>query len=289
MAASPRDMTLSRRNTEAYIETIDDRGRCHVAIVDLESATVVKDIPLDFPAIGNLVLSSDERRLYAPTASGVKVIDTARRTIVKTLKADGDYGFTAFLTPRGDLLWVAYADHIAAIQLSTGSIAYRITLTGATSDSPDITFSADGRTAYALQIDTINIIDVATHKVSRHFKYLAGLSIMANGPVIYVAGDKDMRSHDARVATVDPNTGKILHSETFYGRGRHLALSPDKRRLYVTNPDGYSIEVFDTATGRPVHTIAVDGGFPWDLAISADGSTLYVTEAAANALTVFKA
>jgi DNA-binding beta-propeller fold protein YncE len=295
LKASPNAIALSSLHNSAYIENTSDQMDGDISVIDLASKSVIKDIPLGGSAYQDTIsLSPDQHLLYVPAGADVKVIDTARRAIVKTLKADGPGIFSTFLAPRGDLLWVSYTQYIAVVRVSNDSIAHYIPLTNGqgspNNPATDIRFSADEKTAYILQDDAISVMDVATYKVVKKFKYKNGLSLVLNGSKMYVGGFTEDDSLNAgRVATLDLSSGRVLHSETFSpGRARHLVLAPDKRHLYATDPEGGAIYVFDTVTGRAVDTIMATGDFPWDLAVTADGSTLLVTQSSENAVTAFR-
>src|SRR5215472_11451939 len=98
----------------------------------------------------------------------------------------------------------------------------------------------------------------------------------------------------ASVAAVD-----LIHPDkpvTFVPVGRHpttMLLNSGRTRLFVANSDEDSISVIDTLRDRVIETISVrlsekslPGGAPEGLALSADGTTLYVADAHSNAVAV---
>jgi YVTN family beta-propeller protein len=98
----------------------------------------------------------------------------------------------------------------------------------------------------------------------------------------------------ASVAAVD-----VIHPDkpvTFVPVGRHpttMLLNSGRTRLFVANSDEDSISVIDTLRDRVVETISVrlsekslPGGAPEGLALSSDGTTLYVANAHSNAVAV---
>ena len=64
-----------------------------------------------------------------------------------------------------------------------------------------------------------------------------------------------------------------------------VALSPDGTQAYVTNVNGNSVSVIDTATGTVRSTIAV-GEHPEGVAFSPDGALVYVTSLVDNSVSV---
>lgn len=64
-----------------------------------------------------------------------------------------------------------------------------------------------------------------------------------------------------------------------------VALSPDGKRAYVTNADGNSVSVIDTATNTVTTTIAV-GANPQAVAITPNGARAYVANAGGDSVSV---
>ncbi len=112
-------------------------------------------------------------------------------------------------------------------------------------------------------------------------------------------------------ALVDPKTGSISSGsvDVFSQEGRlvrtipvglhpnDLAVSPDKQYLYVSNSNSDDITVINTATSKTTGTISVRtdssekafiGDSPNALALSADGTHLYVANGMDNAIAVIR-
>jgi YVTN family beta-propeller protein len=62
-------------------------------------------------------------------------------------------------------------------------------------------------------------------------------------------------------------------------------MSPDGKRVYVSNGKDGSVSVIDTASNAVVTTIPV-GKRPWNMAITPDGSKLYVANGRSNSVSV---
>jgi YVTN family beta-propeller protein len=100
-------------------------------------------------------------------------------------------------------------------------------------------------------------------------------------------------------ATASVAVKDLSHSDapvTFIPVGRHpteMILNAARTRLYVANSNADSVSVIDTSRDRVVETISVrlaekalPGDSPEGLALSPDGSTLYVANAHSNAVAV---
>jgi YVTN family beta-propeller protein len=100
--------------------------------------------------------------------------------------------------------------------------------------------------------------------------------------------------NDASIAVVDPGheQAKVKHIAV----DRHptaMVLNRARTRLYVVNSNADTVSVIDTASDREIERIDVRlseetliGSSPENLALSADGATLYVANAHSNAVAV---
>jgi len=80
----------------------------------------------------------------------------------------------------------------------------------------------------------------------------------------------------AGITSVDPvagTSGPSIHTDA---GSIGVAVSPDRRRVYVTNFDAGTLSVVDPAAGRTLNTVPV-GRAPRAIALSADGGTAWVT------------
>src|SRR5262245_2907076 len=91
------------------------------------------------------------------------------------------------------------------------------------------------------------------------------------------------------VAVVDPVKANVTAVWPTQAHPTEMALSPDRRTLYVACANSTSVSVLDTADGKSLETIvcslhpsAPPGNTPVSLALDADGHTLYVANANAN-------
>jgi YVTN family beta-propeller protein len=82
------------------------------------------------------------------------------------------------------------------------------------------------------------------------------------------------------VSIIDTTSNTVTHTITgangLYGGPAGIDFSPDGPFAYIPNFfEGKFIQVFDTATKKPVSEVAL-GEFPRDIVVSKDGHTLYV-------------
>jgi YVTN family beta-propeller protein len=135
--------------------------------------------------------------------------------------------------------------------------------------------SSDGKTLFASNFsrDSVQVVDVATHKVRRELQ--AGLH-----PKILVLSKDDKTLFAANwsgasVTVVDTETGKTIRTLSVGLHPRGMALTR-AGVLYVANFDGASIDVFYGDGFSRTYRLAVCR-IPRHLALSPDEKTLYIS------------
>ena len=92
----------------------------------------------------------------------------------------------------------------------------------------------------------------------------------------------------ASISVVDTATHTVIQTIRLTGenvRPMGAVVSPDGQRLYVTTGRGGTVVALDTATNKPVGSVAV-GTRPWGLALSPDGARLYTANGPSNDVSV---
>lgn len=164
-------------------------------------------------------------------------------------------------------------DTLSLVDLMTGKQCVRLP----TGKAPhEIAVSANGRHAAVVGYGaaTIDIFDIARARLVRR------VNIMPNdGPhgIAWISRNRILVVTDRgnSLVRLDPRNGKFAALSTGQ-RGSHmLAVSPDRRRAYVSNILSGSVSVFDLERWTKLSDIAV-GGNPEGLAIAPDGGTLWI-------------
>jgi YVTN family beta-propeller protein len=232
-----------------------------------------------------LAVSPDGSRLYAADDEGyLLVIDTATNSLITTLSLDyfggGEeipVGIT--VSPDGSKVYIAAAG---------------------TDPGPDILAVMDTATN---SWDTVAGLDTDSNGTFGGMIWFhpAGVAVTPGGSKIYVAGGGapvdgtgandtlmmvDTKSFDTGVVTSVP-TG--AGADTF-----GLAITPDGKKLYAggttynesTSSSTGNISVIDTATDKLITTIPFGDDTPMGLAITPDGSKVYVANSTGNGVAV---
>lgn len=164
-------------------------------------------------------------------------------------------------------------DTLSLVDLATGQQCVRLP----TGKAPhEIAVSPDGRHAAVVGYGaaSIDIFDIARSRLVRR------IDIAPNdGPhgIVWTRRNRILAVTDRgnSLVSLDPRNGKFAALPTGQ-RGSHmLAVSPDRRRAYVSNILSGTISVFDMDRWTKLSDIPV-GGNPEGLAISPDGGTLWV-------------
>lgn len=121
-----------------------------------------------------------------------------------------------------------------------------------------------------------------------------GMAVSPDGRRLYVAvswwrDGKRPRIGPEAVVALDAKTLKVVRRYTAGGTDPEcVAVSPDGRRLYLSNEEAGTASILDAATGARRATLVV-GTEPEGVTASPDGRWVYVTAETSNVLTVIDA
>ncbi|MBN1137314.1 MAG: YncE family protein [Anaerolineae bacterium] len=233
----------------------------------------------------DIVVSPDGLRAYVANRStdNLFVIDLSTNQIVETIDLYpqaihplGPAPTRLAITPDGSRLLVinVHDGSVTVIDTATNSILQTL----AVGQGPtDVAISPDGSLAYIPnRLDwTTTVVDVAATSV------LTTVSVTGGGGPLAAAfapdGDRAyVVMQDAPVYILDPATHTITGTIGVTGTGWNadLAISADSNTGYLSAMSGGQIFVLDLASASVADTYEL--GYPQGLALSADGSRLYV-------------
>ncbi len=143
---------------------------------------------------------------------------------------------------------------------------------------------------------TVQVIDTVTDKVIASAQIgnrPRGLAVSPDGKRVYVAvswwrDGKRAASGKERIVALDAKTLKTVRSYEAGTDPECVAVSPNGKRLYLSNEDAGTASIVDVASGKHVTTLVV-GTEPEGVTASPDGKRVYVTAETSNVITVIDA
>jgi YVTN family beta-propeller protein len=265
-------ITLPLGKRPRGIKASPDGGRLFVALSGSPSAP---------PGVDEKTLPPPDR-----TADGIGVVDTRSFKLTTILKGPSDPEQLS-VSHDGQHLYVANEDSgkASVLEADGGKAVTELAVGG---EPEGVTTSPDGRFVYVTSEEDgqISVIDTNGHRVLKRFKVGARPRNVAFSPDssrAYVTAE-----NGGTVSVVNVSQHRVIQTIKLTGenvRPMGVAVSPDGRRLFVTTGRGGSVIAIDTATGRPVGSVAV-GARPWGIAVSPDGSRLFTANGPSNDVSV---
>jgi len=249
------------------------------------------EAPPKLDAKGNPILrkheqSDDDEDLPADkSADGIGVIDVAARKLVGRINAGSDPEEFA-LSKDGRYLYVSNEDVRTAsvINIRTAKVEHIIPVgqepEGAAT-SPDgsrfyITCEAGG---------DVYAIDTASYRVVGHFKVPVrprSVAFLLGGALAVIPSEST-----GQLNVVDTDEFKVLKVVDLPAGSRPMSVkvSPDGKRIYVSDGRAGTISVLDAHTRTLINSIRV-GQRPWGIVLSPDGKYLFSANGPSNDVSV---
>ncbi|HZS53667.1 MAG TPA: beta-propeller fold lactonase family protein [Bryobacteraceae bacterium] len=169
------------------------------------------------------------------------------------------------------------ADGIGVFDVATNKLV-RVMQAG--SDPENFAVSQDGKTIYVSNEDAsgISFVDVAQGKVTQTIRTgdePEGVTITPDGKLVYSTSEDE-----GTLAVINPDPGKLLKTFKVGRRPRNIVFMPDGKHGYVNAENDGAVVLFDAVKNLKQKEISLGkpGQIkPMGLALSSDGSKLYVT------------
>jgi YVTN family beta-propeller protein len=285
LGQEPEGVTVSPDNRTIYVA---DQNSKDVHVVDVASKQVsVVKVP-NTPRF--LALSADGSRLYVTlfennfTGNGLAVIDTAKRSLVKTIRT-GPRPFEPAVAPDGRV-WVPIHNG-ARVEIYDPQSLTEAARISVPPNPHWIVFTPDGRTAFTANHESsqISVVNVADGLVRKNFKVGRSPHALAVTPdgTRLVATNYDLDT----VEVYDTGDQRLIHKINVGKEPQAVMISADGRHAYVVNEGSDNLSVIALGDGKVVSTVAV-GDSPRVNAISPDGRRLYVTDGRGKTVTVLR-
>jgi YVTN family beta-propeller protein len=257
-----------------------------VAYVAL-SGTLIEGPP-QIDAHGNPIFDKkkdDDEENADKTADGIGVLDVRARKLTRKLNAGSDPEEFA-LSKNGRQIYISNEDTKTAsvVDIATGKLEHIIPV----GQEPEgVTTTPDGKQFYVTceAGGDIYVVDAQSYSTVSHFKVNGrprSVEFLSAGGIGFIpsesAGELNVIDsvHAAVLKTIKLPPGS---------RPMRVKLSPDEKRLYVSNGRAGTISVFDSHSYELLDTIKV-GARPWGIGISPDGKFLFSANGPSNDVSV---
>ncbi|MEV0901346.1 beta-propeller fold lactonase family protein [Actinoplanes sp. NPDC049802] len=285
LGREPEGVAVSPDNRTIYVA---DQSSTDVHFVDVRSKQIsVVKVP-NTPRF--LALSADGSRLYVSlfennfTGNGLAVIDTAKKSLVKTIRT-GPRPFEPAVAPDGRI-WLPIHNG-ARVEIYDDESLTEAARISVPPNPHWVVFTPDGRTAFTANHESsqISVVNVADQLVRKNFKVGKSphaLAVTPDGRQL-VATNYDLDT----VEVYDTGDQRLLHKIKVGREPQAVMVSGDGQHAYVVNEGSDNLSVIDLPSGRVVSTVGV-GDSPRVNAVSPDGKRLYVTDGRGKTVTVLR-
>ena len=248
------------------------------------------EAPPQIDAQGNPVFEKkkgkeDDDAKADKAADGIGVLDVATKKLTGKLKAGSDPEEFA-LSKDGRHIYISNEDTKTAsvISIAAAKLEHIIPV----GQEPEgVTTTPDGKQFYVTceaggdiyAVDTTSYSAVAHFKVTGRPRSVAFLSTRGIG---FIPSESV-----GELNVIDSVNAKVLKTIALPAGSRpmRVILSPDEKRLYVSNGRAGTISVFDTHSYELLDTIKV-GTRPWGMGISPDGKYLFAANGPSNDVSI---
>ncbi len=246
----------------------------------------------------SVLLTPDERYLFVANsgtqANGasnqVTVVETATHRVAAAIDV-GRAPLDLAISPDGRRVYVTNSQSrsVSVLDVDRLEEIHRFPVLS-TRDGPfGVVASPDNRFIYVTDIDNNQVIvmEAGSGRIEAQIGVIASprsLAISASGSRLYASG------FDGGISVVDTKGRSVIGTiDTGSSSVFRIVLSPDGKRLYATDRLGANLLVVDLEQNSVVGTIPAlsFGRETRDLAVSADGSRVYVTNQDSDDLVAF--
>lgn len=283
---SPISVVMNREGTTAYVTNFDDSS---ISVIDIASNTVTDTIEVLFQPI-QVAITPDGTKAYVAYfyPEFVTVIDLESHSILGYIPVPCNEGGGIAFAPNG-LAYVACDDGLAVIDSATNNLVDVIT--GINDQTFWVAVTPDGSTAFvtslsglalkAVDLASLSVLSVSGMGDTEISSY--SVAISPDGTTAYLPN-----LNDGTVRVIDVRRMQQVGSISVGLSPTSLTFSPDGLTVFVTNIEDGQVSVIDVATRTVRTTLELGDVGPFGIAVTPDGSTLYIAGFGNSSVVVMK-
>jgi YVTN family beta-propeller protein len=218
-------------------------------------------------------------------ADGIGALDVATKKLTGKLNAGSDPEEFA-LSKDGRHIYISNEDTKTASVISVASAKLEHIIP--VGQEPEgVTTTPDGKQFYVTceAGGDIYVVDTASYSVVAHFKVNGrprSVAFLSTGGIGFIPSESV-----GELNVIDSVNAAVLKTIALPAGSRpmRVTLSPDEKRLYVSNGRAGTISVFDTHSYELLDTIKV-GTRPWGMGVSPDGKFLFTANGPSNDVSI---
>jgi YVTN family beta-propeller protein len=247
------------------------------------------EAPPQIDAHGNPVFDKkkgdDDDESADKSADGIGVLEVGAQKLKTKLNAGSDPEEFA-LSKDGQQIYISNEDTKSAsvISIASGKLQHIIPV----GQEPEgVTTTPDGKQFYVTceAGGDIFVVDAHSYSALGHFKVNGrprSVAFLSAGGIGFIPSESA-----GELNVIDSVNPKVLKTIALPAGSRPMKvkLSPDEKRLYVSNGRAGTISVFDSHSYELLETIKV-GQRPWGIGISPDGKFLFAANGPSNDVSV---
>jgi YVTN family beta-propeller protein len=244
--------------------------------------------PPQIDAHGNPIFDKkkdDDNENADKSADGIGVLEAGAQKLKTKLNAGSDPEEFA-LSKDGRHIYISNEDTKTASVINIGS-GKREHIIPVGQEPEGVTTTPDGKQFYVTceAGGDIYVVDTDSYSAITHFKVNGrprSVEFLSAGGIGFIPSESA-----GELNVIDSVNAKVLKTITLTAGSRpmRVKLSPDEKRLYVSNGRAGTVSVFDSHSYELLDTIKV-GARPWGIGISPDGKFLFAANGPSNDVSV---
>jgi YVTN family beta-propeller protein len=298
-SAAVPSIVHAKATSQAELAYVTNEGDGTISVIDPKTKKVVDTISVggDPKAIA-ITPDGSEAYVGGVHSSAIEVINIKTKAVISTIDV-GKYPHAVAITPDGREVYVAGGSQVSVIDTQTHTVTQTISLSNGNNYA--VAISPDGNEAYVTSYENggdyrgmISIIDTHTYVITHTFA-VAG----EHTPEVVAFSPDNRQAYVGNyevITVIDRGIKKVIDTISIgeFFSPKDMVITPDGKRAYVAKRDLKSgkhadeVLVINMQSRQIIKRIPMKY-IPFGIAMTSDGSEVYVTNANHRTVSVIDA